>query len=153
MSPTPSTPPARSAVDPEMNTRSPTRRAREYAYTPSRGPPDGPRCPGVSAAVDGVELDLYELLRPGQTVDGDQGGGGPRVLEVTGDRASRRIRHGDVGDVDAAAHHVVQATAGLAHAPCGDPHDGIDLSGDVAHAMNVALAVDGGRAPPHHPLP
>src|SRR5262249_37946935 len=72
------------------------------------------------------------------------------ALEVAGDRASRRIRHGDVGDVDAAAYHVVQAAAGLAHAPRGDPHDGIDLSGDVAHAMDVALPVDSGRARLQH---
>src|SRR5262249_10383666 len=101
-------------------------------------------------AIDGVELDLDELLRPGQAVDGDQGGGGPRGFQVAGDRATRRIRHRDVGDGDAAAHHVVQAAAGLAHAPRSDSHDGVDLSSDVAHAMDVALPIDRGRTRLQH---
>src|SRR5215831_2003593 len=146
MSPTPSTPPARSAVDPEMkHTVADAEGARVCVHALEGATGRDPLTRG-GRAVDGVELDLDELLRSGQTIDGDQGGGGPRVLEVARDRASRRIRHGDVGDVDAAAHHVVQATAGLAHAPRSDPHDGIDLSGDVAHAMDIALPVDGGRA-------
>src|SRR5262249_34287588 len=101
-------------------------------------------------AVDGVEFDLDELLRPGQAVDGNQGGGGPRVLEMAGDRASRRIRHGDVGDVDAAADHVVQAAAGLAYAPISVPNDGMARWGAIAHAMDVALPVDRGRARLQH---
>src|SRR5262249_43829735 len=38
----------------------------------------------------------------------------------------------------------------LAHAPRSDPHDGIDLSSDVAHAVDVALPVDGGRTRLQH---
>ena len=44
-----------------MKTRSPTRTAREYAYTASSGPPEEMRCADVRGAVDGVELDLDEL--------------------------------------------------------------------------------------------
>src|SRR5216683_213156 len=87
---------------------------------------------------------------PGQAVDLHQRGGGSRVAEVAGDRAGGRVAHGDVGDVHAAAHDVVEPAARLAHAPGGDLHDGVDLGGDVALAADVALPVDGGRAGLQH---
>ena len=154
MSPGPSTtPPALRAVEPEMNTRSPTRTAREYAYTPSRGPPEEMRRAGGGGAVDGVELDLDQLAGPGQAVDLHQGGGRAGVAEVTGDGAGRGVGHADVGHVDAAADHVGEPAARLAHAPLGDLHDRLDLPGHVALAAHVALAIDGGGARLQHGVP
>src|SRR5512146_2434547 len=113
ISPGASTPPrALSAVDPEMNTRSPTRTAREYAYCSSRGRPDEMRCalwPAPSTASSSISMSWAG--RASRT----------RVAEVAGQGARRLVRHGDVGDIDAAAHHVRKPAAGLAHAPARDP--------------------------------
>ena len=105
---------------------------------PARGDPLR-RLPG---AVHRVELDLDELLRPGQTAHLDQGGDRPRVPEVLRVGPGRLVGQRDVGDVDATAHHVVEAPARLAHAPLGDAHDGVDLLGHVPDAADVALPVD-----------
>src|SRR5205823_12721171 len=53
-------------------------------------------------------------------------------------------------DVHAIAHDVVQASAGLAHAPGGDLHDRVHLGGGIARAADVALAVERGRARLEH---
>ncbi len=97
-------------------------------------------------AIDGVELDLDQLRGPGQAVDLHERGGRPDVPQVAGDGPGRRVGHRDVGHVDAAADHVGETAARLAHAPRGDLHDGVDLLGHVALAADVALPIDRGGA-------
>src|SRR5262245_13629102 len=91
------------------------------------GPPgrDPPR--RLSRAVHGVELDLDQLLRSGQPADLHQRGDRSRLSEVLRVRPGRLVGDGDVGDVDAAPHHVGEPSPGLAHAPLCDAHDRVDL--------------------------
>ena len=68
MSPGASTSPlAFSDVEPEMNTRSPTRTAREYAYSCSVGRPDEMRvaaAPAPSTASSSISTSISGRLRP-----------------------------------------------------------------------------------------
>src|SRR5262249_12865368 len=56
----------------------------------------------------------------------------------------------DIGDVDAASHHVGEPSTRAAHAPLGDRHDGLDLLRDVADAAQSTLTIDGRRARQQH---
>src|SRR5205823_76768 len=75
---------------------------------------------GWAGAVDGVELDLDQLFGASEGLYLNERGGRPGVTEAFRERAGRLIGNGDVGDVDARAHDIVEPAAGFAHAPLGD---------------------------------
>src|SRR5262249_56611015 len=67
------------------------------------------RAPGRDAAgrragaVDGIELDLDQLLGPRQPVDLHERGRGPRIAPITGKRPRSAVGPQEVGDIDGAA--------------------------------------------------
>src|SRR5262249_28361480 len=113
-----------SAVEPAMNTRFPDGARVGVLLLERSSRRDAPS--PLPRAVHRVELDLDELLRTRQPVHLHERGGRTRILEMAGNGARRLVRQPDVGDVDAAAHHVVETAADLAHAPRRDLHDGVD---------------------------
>ncbi len=114
------------------------------------GPPGRDALRRGTGAVDGVELDLDQLLGAREAVDLHERGRRTGVTQIPRDGPRGTIGDLHVRDVDAAAHDVRERAARLAHAPLGDRHDRLDLLGDVADAPHVAGAIDRRRARLQH---
>src|SRR5207253_9663610 len=104
--------------------------------------PGGDAARPGTGAVHQIELDLDQLVGARVPVHLHERGGRPRVAKIAGQGPRGPVADLDVGDVDAAAHDVGELAAGLAKAPLGDGHDGLDLLGDVADPSDIALPVD-----------